>query len=325
VVISDYAKGFLTAHLCQQIIGNAHARGKKVVIDPRPQHASFYTQCDYLTPNWKESQGLLGFSEATPTDEEVERTGRLLTTQFETSVLLTLGARGIAFFPSNGGDCFRVAAAAKEVFDVSGAGDTVVAAFALATAAGCEPVDAVSFANRAAGIVVGKRGTATVSPEEFLASDHVEAGLVERDGLRGLCMSLKSKSRRVVTVTGTFDVLQRRHLLHLRRARREGDVLIIGLRAGRREQANGGSVDADERAEMLLALRPVDFVHVFHEDDASAFLEAVRPDAHIVCADDGITARETAAVERHGGRVIEVDTAAVEVTVGRAASAYAGQ
>jgi D-beta-D-heptose 7-phosphate kinase / D-beta-D-heptose 1-phosphate adenosyltransferase len=308
VIVSDYAKGLLTARLCQQVIALSHARGKQVVIDPRPQHASHYADCDYLTPNWRESQRLLGRAEGPASDEEIESTGRLLSTQFRSSVLVTLGARGIAFFPREGGECFRVAAAAKEVFDVSGAGDTVVAAFALAQAAGAAPFDAVSFANRAAGIVVAKRGTATASPEEFLALDHAEAGLVERDGLRGLCLSLRAKSRRIVTATGVFDQLHRGHLAYLRRARREGDVLIVGLRQhASAHRAAPESTDRNDRAEMLLTLRPVDFVHVFAEEDASTFLEAVGPDVHVVSAEFGVTPAEAAAVERSGGRVLVIE------------------
>lgn len=303
VVISDYAKGFLTANLCQQVIAQAHARGKQVIIDPRPQHASFYNHCDFLTPNWKESQGLLGRAEGPPTDDDIESSGRALVERFHCNVLLTLGARGIAFFPRDGGERFVVAAAAKEVFDVSGAGDTVVASFAMAHASGCPAFDAVGFANRAASIVVGKRGTATASPEEFLASENIEAGLVEREGLRGLCMSLKAKSRRVVTAVGSFDRLHAGHLAYLRRARREGDVLIVGLRAEPGESADP-RMRKDDRSDMLLALRPVDFVHVFHEDDASGFLEAVRPDVHVVSAESGVTPAEAAAVERFGGRVL---------------------
>jgi D-beta-D-heptose 7-phosphate kinase/D-beta-D-heptose 1-phosphate adenosyltransferase len=181
----------------------------------------------------------------------------------------------------------------------------VVAAFAMAHAAGCPTFDAIAFANKAAGIVVGKRGTATVSPEEFLASESIEAGLVEREGLRGLSMSLKAKSRRIVTAVGAFDRLHAGHLAYLRRARREGDVLVVGLRAETGEPVDPADarMRKDDRADMLLALRPVDFVHIFREDDAAGFLEAVRPDVHVVSAESGVTPNEAAVVERYGGRV----------------------
>jgi len=171
VVVSDYAKGLLTNDVCREVIQRAHAAGREVVVDPRPQHAAFYRSCDYLTPNWKESLRLLGEDDSGYSPENVRRVGTLVTRRFGSNVLLTLGARGIAFFNRDGGEPFVIAAEAQEVFDVSGAGDTVVAAFSLVRAAGCEPSVAVLVANRAAAVVVGKRGTATVTPDELIASE----------------------------------------------------------------------------------------------------------------------------------------------------------
>jgi rfaE bifunctional protein kinase chain/domain len=168
VVISDYAKGLLTNEVCREVVKRAHAAGREVVIDPRPQHAAFYWSCDYLTPNWKESLGLLGEDDSAHSADNVNRVGTLLSRRFRSNVLLTLGSRGIAFFQRDGGAPLVMPAEAKEVFDVSGAGDTVVAAFSLARAAGCDPASAISLANRAAAVVVGKRGTATVTPDELL-------------------------------------------------------------------------------------------------------------------------------------------------------------
>jgi rfaE bifunctional protein kinase chain/domain len=169
VVVSDYAKGLLTAATCQELVHRAHASGRQVVIDPRPQHAAFYANCDYLTPNWKESLSLLGEDEMPASPENVRRVGAAMGERFQSSVLLTLGSRGIAFFERGIAEPFVVSAEAREVFDVSGAGDTVVAAFALARAAGCDHASAVTLANRAAAVVVGKRGTATATPEEIQA------------------------------------------------------------------------------------------------------------------------------------------------------------
>jgi len=169
VVVSDYAKGLLTNEVCREIVRRSRTAGKPVVVDPRPQHANYYWECDYLTPNWRESLGLLREGDAALTPENVRRVGTLISRRFKSHVLLTLGARGIAFFDRDGGEPLVVPAEAQEVFDVSGAGDTVVAAFSLARAAGCDHPTAVTLANRAAAVVVGKRGTATVTPEELLA------------------------------------------------------------------------------------------------------------------------------------------------------------
>jgi len=169
VVVSDYAKGLVTNDVCREVVRRAHAAGKQVVVDPRPQHASYYWECDYLTPNWRESLDLLREGEAALTPENVRRVGTLVSRRFRSSVLLTLGARGIAFFHADGREPLEVPAEAQEVFDVSGAGDTVVAAFSLARAGGCDDASAVMLANRAAAVVVGKRGTAIVTPDELLA------------------------------------------------------------------------------------------------------------------------------------------------------------
>jgi D-beta-D-heptose 7-phosphate kinase/D-beta-D-heptose 1-phosphate adenosyltransferase len=309
VVISDYAKGFMTQRLCQQVITIAHAHGKAVVIDPRPQHAGFYASCDYMTPNWKESQGLLRRPEGSATDEDIEDTGRSLSRQFDTNVLLTLGARGIAFFPRDGGESFRVAAAAKEVFDVSGAGDTVVAVFALAHAAGCGAVESLTLANRAAGVVVAKRGTATTTPEELLAVDDADAGVVDRETLSRLCASFRAKGKRIATVAGRFDGPPGEYLQVLRRARREADVLVVGVR--RRANVDADREAADDRIDTLLALRVVDVVHAFDEHDAAAFLDVVRPDIHVVGAEWSVTSAEAQAVARGNGRVLQLDPAPV--------------
>ena len=322
VVISDYAKGFMTERLCQQVITIAHAHGRAVVIDPRPQHAGFYTTCDFLTPNWKESQGLLRRPEGPASDEDVEETGRLLSRQFNSSVLLTLGSRGIAFFPRDGGESFRVAAAAKEVFDVSGAGDTVVAVFALAQAAGCAPIESISLANRAAGVVVAKRGTATMTPEELLAVDDADAGVVERETLGRLCASLRAKGKRIATVTGRFDGAPSEYLQVLRRARREADVLVVGVR--RQGNVSGTAAADDDRVDTLLALRVVDVVHAFDENDAAAFLDIVRPDVHVLGPEWSQTAAEAEAVVRGKGRLLQLDSATPLSETGRSSPALGG-
>jgi D-beta-D-heptose 7-phosphate kinase/D-beta-D-heptose 1-phosphate adenosyltransferase len=285
LVISDYAKGLLTEQLCQRLIDLAHRSGLPVVVDPRPQHAAFYYDCDYLTPNWKESQGLLGLSDVAATDDAVERIGTEISERFRANVLVTLGAKGIAFFGKAGGERVLVPTAAREVFDVSGAGDTVVAAFALATATGCAHADAVSVANRAAGIVVGKRGTATVTPDELLAFGDNEPKVLARAELRGLGQLLRGRGKRLVSVNGSFDLLHAGHLHILREAKRQGDVLVVGLNSDASVRSYKGTtrplIPQAQRAEMLLALRMVDYVHIFDEPVPMPFIEALRPDVHV--------------------------------------------
>lgn len=311
VVISDYAKGCLTESLCQAIIAMAHRAGRPVIVDPRPQHAAFYLGCDYLTPNWKESRGLIGAPETPITPETVDETGRSIAERFGAQALLTLGAKGMKLFARGGEPLVEEPAVAREVFDVSGAGDTVVATFALALAAGCSEPEAVRLANRAAGIVVAKLGTATVSPAELLRDAAPERALVRRSELAGLANRLRSQGRRIVTLNGSFDILHAGHLYFIREARKQGDVLIVGLNSDASIRGNKGPsrpyIGEEDRAKLLLALRDVDYVHIFDEPAPMAFLELVRPDVHVNGAEYGADCIEAPTVIANGGRIHLVD------------------
>jgi D-beta-D-heptose 7-phosphate kinase / D-beta-D-heptose 1-phosphate adenosyltransferase len=311
VVMSDYAKGLLTNRICESVITGAHRLGKEVIVDPRPQHAGFYQHADYLTPNWKESQGLLGWPEDSATPTRIDQTARALTTQLDTNLLLTLGAQGMAFFSREGTQQFAIPTDAREVFDVSGAGDTVVATFALARGAGASHRDAVTLANRAAGIVVGKFGTATVSPRELAGSDAVRPHLVSRGELAPLVAALRSSGKRIVTTNGSFDLLHAGHVHILREASRQGDTLIVGLNSDASVRSYKGPdrpfVSEAQRAELLLALRFVDYVHIFDEPVPMPFLAEVRPDVHVNGAEYGEDCIEAPLVRRFGGRIHVID------------------
>src|SRR5215467_9558352 len=197
VVMSDYAKGCLSPALSRQIIRRSHEAGRRVIVDPRPQHREFYEGCDYLTPNWKESRALLHLPDAEPTPDETIAVAVRLASSLHANIVLTLGAQGIRFCSKSGEEQFALPTVAREVFDVSGAGDTVAAAFALSVAAGADHMTAAAIANRAASVVVGKFGTATVSAQEILGD--VEAPrLVPRHGLASLSATLRARSQRIV-------------------------------------------------------------------------------------------------------------------------------
>jgi D-beta-D-heptose 7-phosphate kinase/D-beta-D-heptose 1-phosphate adenosyltransferase len=306
VVISDYAKGFLSESLSQAIIRRAHEAGLDVIVDPRPQNRECYRGCDYLTPNWREARALLHLEEAEPTQEFVLTVARTLASELETNVVLTLGAHGISFCSRNATERFEVPTLAREVFDVSGAGDTVVAAFALARAAGADHATAVTIANRAASVVVGKFGTATVTPEEILM-DTDALRLVPRHALSQLATTLHAKGKRIVTINGSFDILHNGHLHILNQARQRGDVLIVGLNSDASVRAYKGPgrpvVTERRRAEMLLALRMVDYVHIFDEPDPIAFLKEIRPEVHVNGSEYGKDCIESETVRRGGGEI----------------------
>jgi D-beta-D-heptose 7-phosphate kinase/D-beta-D-heptose 1-phosphate adenosyltransferase len=306
VVISDYAKGFLSPAIARAVIERAHASGREVIVDPRPQHRRYYDGCDYITPNWKEARGLLGLTEAEPSAEAVAEVAQELGRELGANVVLTLGPHGIAFCSRDGGERFGQPTMAREVFDVSGAGDTVVAAFSLARASGADHPTAVAIANRAASIVVAKFGTATVTPEEILF-DTDRLRLIERQALAGLAASLRARGKRIVTLNGSFDLLHNGHLFILSEARQQGDVLIVGLNSDASVRAYKGPsrplVPERRRAEMLLGLRVVDYVHIFDETDPIAFIGEVKPDVHVNGSEYGEDCIERDAVKANGGRL----------------------
>ncbi|PYR17449.1 MAG: bifunctional heptose 7-phosphate kinase/heptose 1-phosphate adenyltransferase [Acidobacteria bacterium] len=310
VVMSDYAKGFLSKALAQQIIRRAHDAGRQVIVDPRPQHRDYYQGCDYVTPNWRESRGLLALPDAEPTPDAARAVAHELACALTSNVLLTLGPHGISFCSRTGDEQFATPTLAREVFDVSGAGDTVVATLALAIASGADHASAVMLANRAASVVVGKFGTATLTSEELLG-EHDALRLVPRASLRGLAATLRAKGRRLVTVNGSFDVLHAGHLHILNEARSQGDVLIVGLNSDASVRSHKGPtrpiISDRGRAEMLLALRVVDYVHIFDEPDPIAFLSELNPDVHVNGAEYGENCIERDVVIRNGGRLHLVD------------------
>ena len=317
VVVSDYAKGFLSEALAQQIIKRAHSAGKQVIVDPRPQHRNYYQGCDYVTPNWRESRGLLGLPDAEATADAARAVAHQLATALASNVVLTLGPHGISFCSRTGQEQFAMPTLAREVFDVSGAGDTVVATLALAIASGADHATAVMLANRAASVVVGKFGTATLTAEELLG-EYETHRLVSRKSLGALAATLRARGKRLVTVNGSFDLLHRGHLHILNEARSQGDVLIVGLNSDASVRSYKGPsrpiIAERGRAEMLLALRVVDYVHIFDEPDPVAFLSELNPDVHVNGAEYGENCIEREVVTRGGGRIHLVDRIANEST-----------
>ncbi len=326
VVISDYAKGFVSPRVAREIIRQAHEAGLDVIVDPRPQNRDCYSGCDYLTPNWKESRALLRLPEADYTPDGAATVARSLAAELGTHVVLTLGAHGMMFCARDASEQFEVPTLAREVFDVSGAGDTVVAAFALARASGASHAAAVGIANKAASVVVGKFGTATVTPEEIL-HDTDALRLVPRSMLSQLAATLRAKGKRIVTINGSFDILHNGHLYILNEARKRGDVLIVAVNSDASVKSYKGPnrpiVPERRRAEMLLALRMVDYVHIFDEPDPIAFLNEVRPDVHVNGSEYGENCIESETVRRGGGTIHIVSRIAELSTSGLIASVQA--
>ncbi len=305
LVFSDYAKGFFSKILCKKLIQLAKKNKIPVIVDPRPQHWSYYVGCDFITPNWKEACEMSGFLPEKTPENSTEKLALEISKKLKSNVVLTLGPRGLFYFSKNKKERFHLPTAAKEVFDVSGAGDTVVAAFALGLGASHSIFDSLKFANAAAGIVVAKHGTDVVSPEEIEFEQNAGSRILARSQLKNWSKNLKQMGKTIVTINGSFDLLHAGHLEILKEAKNQGDVLLIGLNSDSSVKKYKGPkrpiVDENNRAKMLLALEYVDYVHVFKEDNPIKFLSEVFPHVHVNGSEYGKNCIEADIVKKGKG------------------------
>jgi len=313
VLVSDYGKGVVTAALIAELA----AATKTVVADPKGLDFAKYRGVDFLTPNRKEAGLAAGLDIAD--DSDLERAAsRLLETTGIKNLLVTLGKDGMALF-CPGQEPVRIVAQSRQVFDVSGAGDTVLAVFGLGLACGQPPARAAAIANAAAGIVVGKVGTATVTPAELgqvlgPPADHLLVKRKSRDELGAICADLRRRGRRIVMTNGCFDLIHAGHIQLLTASRQFGDVLIVAVDDDASVTALKGPgrpvIGAGQRVAILNALDVVDYVTVFATDQLAGLIEAVQPDVLTKGSNlrlDQVAGREQ--VEALGGRVVLIPVA----------------
>ncbi len=285
VVLSDYAKGVLSLEVCQTTINAARKCNIPVLVDPKCTDFSRYKGATTICPNLGE------LSAATGQDQHdlralldaAESMVAPLDLEFLTA---TLSEKGIALVRP--GNHFLAPAVARLVFDVSGAGDTVIAVLALCLASGLKPETSVQVANLAAGVVVGKVGTVPVEKHELLnalSSDislHAEDKVVARLELLTRVAQWRASGERVVFTNGCFDLLHVGHIAVLEQSRRFGDRLIVAVNSdasvSRLKGPNRPIVGENERARVLAALAAVDAVVIFDEPTPLELIVAIRPD-----------------------------------------------
>ena len=317
MVLSDYGKGVLDGGFAARLIAMAKGAGRKVVIDPKGRDYAPYRGADILTPNSPELAEATGMP--TREDGDVEKAARKLIEQFELgAVLATRGARGMTLV-ERGGEAFHLPARAVEVFDVSGAGDTVIAVLAAALAAGAPPIEAAVFANAAAGVVVAKLGTATCSLEELAGalqghSRVTHDGVLDHDHLAREVAAWRRSGLRVGFTNGCFDLLHAGHISLIRQARAACDRLIVGLNTDasvKRLKGEGRPVNSEHaRAVVLASLAGVDAVTLFGEDTPLELIKAIKPDVLVKGADyTEATVVGADIVKGYGGRVVLADLA----------------
>lgn len=284
VLLSDYGKGVLAKNLCEKLIKIANEHNKKVLVDPKGEDYSKYKNAYLLTPNKKEAS----IATKIKINNEADLLQAIAKLKNELNLgvsVVTLSEDGIAIFDDK---LTVIPTAAREVFDVTGAGDTVLAALGYMTALANNIYESVEFANLAAGVVVAKIGSATATLdeiEEYKSSLHkspLEDSIKTHEQIEKISTFLKEKNKKVVFTNGCFDILHRGHVEYLKTARSFGDALILGLNSDasvRKLKGPSRPINNQfDRAIVLSALESVDFVVIFDEETPYELIKLIKPD-----------------------------------------------
>jgi D-beta-D-heptose 7-phosphate kinase/D-beta-D-heptose 1-phosphate adenosyltransferase len=311
VICSDYNKGVCTALLVAPLFTAARAAGRPVIVDPKVRDFALYRGATVLTPNLAEVERASGSAvDSMPALEQA--VAGLLHQSQAPAMLVTRGKDGMTLFHPPQAPV-HIPARAREVYDVTGAGDTVIATFTMAMLSGLPFVEAARLANIAAGLVVGKLGTAVVTPAELdaaLQEDRIpfERKIAPRETLAMLLQGHRQRGERIVFTNGCFDLLHVGHIHYLQQARTLGDRLVVGLNDDASVRRLKGMtrplMPQDARARILAALSCVDYVTIFSEPTPLQLITCLRPDVLVKGGDytpDTVVGREE--VEAYGGTV----------------------
>jgi len=313
VLISDYAKGVCTPELVGQLIQLAKQAGIPVIVDPRPsEDYRMYRGATAVTPNRMETSRATGID--IQTTEDAFQAGRLLCEQLELKyAFVTLDSDGIALVEQTGG-AELLPTRRREVYDITGAGDMVLATIGVAIADGVSYRDTARLANVAGGLEVEQIGVVTVTRDEMLADlltspRKTYHKICDIDELAQHLAARRQLGQKIVLTNGCFDLLHVGHVHYLQQAADEGDCLIVAVNGDESVRRLDKAPDRplfnqDDRATMLAALDSVDYVLIFHEDTPHALLDRLRPD---LLVKGGTYAREEIVgwelVEAYGGAV----------------------
>lgn len=309
VVLSDYAKGFLTEELTQRIIIAAKKRGIIVLVDPKGKHVGKYRGATAITPNGKEFMDMTGLAEL-PEEAKIEEVGLRLCTQADLDyVIFTRSEKGISVIDRADAKKTDYPALKKEVVDVTGAGDTVVATIALMLGAGFPMSECITMANQAASIVISRFGASQTTVEEIKEAlgMHVQTGHDQQEILAQIAQQ-KRRGKKVVFTNGCFDLVHAGHISSFRQARSFGDILVVGVNSDESVRRLKGEtrpiVSLPHRIALLTALKCVDYVIPFEEDTPQNLIEQVRPDVLVKGKDwEGKRIAGDEFVQAYGGSV----------------------
>ncbi|WP_263082034.1 bifunctional D-glycero-beta-D-manno-heptose-7-phosphate kinase/D-glycero-beta-D-manno-heptose 1-phosphate adenylyltransferase HldE [Endozoicomonas sp. Mp262] len=281
VILSDYNKGSLKGY--QQLISMAKAQGVPVLIDPKGTDFSRYRGATVITPNLSEFETVVGRCKD---EQELLAKGQKLLQELDLEALLiTRSEHGMTLIRKQGPE-LHLPARAREVFDVTGAGDTVISVLASALAAGSDLPQAAALANIAAGLVVGKLGTATISMPELRREVNrelgAERGMVSIGQLMTAVEDARAHGEKIVFTNGCFDIIHAGHVGYLEQARLQGDRLIVAVNSDssvKKLKGDGRPINpVDRRQAVLAGLEAVDWVISFDEDTPEGLLQQIKPD-----------------------------------------------
>ncbi len=309
LVLSDYGKGALQNH--QVLIQAARTRGIPVLADPKGKDFAIYRGASLITPNLNEFETIVG---GCADEAELVAKGAELMRELELGALLvTRGEHGMTLLRP-GHPALHLPARAREVFDVTGAGDTVISTLAASIAAGEELPQAVALANLAAGIVVGKLGTAAISAPELRRAvqreQGSERGVLSLEQLLTSIEDARAHGEKIVFTNGCFDILHAGHVTYLEQARAQGDRLVLAINddaSVARLKGPGRPINSvDRRMAVLAGLGAVDWVVSFTEDTPARLLGLVKPDVLVKGGDYGIDQVVGAEIVRAYGGTVKV-------------------
>jgi D-beta-D-heptose 7-phosphate kinase/D-beta-D-heptose 1-phosphate adenosyltransferase len=311
VVLSDYAKGSL--QFIDDYIEKANAIGARVLIDPKGNDFSPYQGASLLTPNLKEFETIVG-----PCNSDidiVEKATELCKSLDLDALLITRGEQGMSMIDVANNNVLHLPAHAHDVYDVTGAGDTVIAVLAAALASSYELGQAVNYANLAAGLVVEKLGTASIKANELNAEigaeNIVSTGIVQQSELLDIIRAAKSRNERIVMTNGCFDIIHAGHVEYLEAAKLLGDRLLIVLNdddsVSRLKGENRPINTLGNRMSVLAGLSSSDWISFFSEDTPEEIIRLVEPDVLVKGGDyspEQIVGADF--VRSYGGEVISI-------------------
>lgn len=302
VIFSDYSKGLISKQLAQNIISLCKKYKKPVFADFKPEHKDFYINADIITPNFKEAVKIAG------EEKKLEETGKSLTKFFNSNVLITQGAEGLTVFPKSGKSAHFPVYAVKQIYDVAGAGDTVLSVLTWSVCLGLPLYEAAYLANAAGSLTVSKRGTSVISKSELISLFSANGKLKTTEELKEIFYEAKNGGKKTVFTCGCYDLTNSKHIDFLHKASKLGNIFVVAINSDSSISKIKGPlrpiINIDGRIKMVSAVPYVDYVIAFDEISPKKIINILKPDIFVKGGDYPLSGvLEKNIVERYGGKI----------------------